>query len=84
MEKKKQDDHSAIRLTMTWGSRPKGRRGPVNKVRAISELSDSHLLHIIGHILQFDKHFKGETLDFVLAEAKYRSEHGIFVAEYQK
>lgn len=67
-----------LRETFRWGTF--GRYGD-EEIRPIilKEISDSHLAHIIGHLILTRR---TDTLITMLEEARYRSLHNIFVPDY--
>lgn len=56
---------------------------PETKTISFEEISDSHLLHIIGNVMTHRRHFGEEMLNRVLMEAEYRSVNNIFIPDYK-
>ena len=53
--------------------------------RTVAELSDSHLLHVIGFLeSNSEEGHCNDNLNFMLNEARYRYEEEIFVGEYKQ
>lgn len=73
--------HETTRKEFKWGSF--GRDGTeIKTVRTLDAISDSHLLHIIGHVLANRDKFSKETAIIMMKEAEYRSTMNIYVPEY--
>ena len=68
-----------IRETFTWGSFGKDGKSPLKKI-PLKEISDSHLVHIIGHLVSMNN--MGDTLIIMLEEARYRNDNNIYIADY--
>lgn len=71
--------HEEIRETRYWGTYGAFPIGTtVNRV-LIKDISDSHVMHIIGHILNHSDSFNVGTLEIFLNEARFRDRNHVFV-----
>ena len=74
--------HTLIRQTFKWGTKGKLHdRAP--KIITLAEMSDSHLLHVIGWVLLHSNLYSAATLNTLLDEAAYRADNYIFVKDYE-
>lgn len=69
------------RETFRWGSFGVRAEADTATFRYLKDISDSHLVHIIGHLISRNR---AKTLLLMLEEARYRSENNIFVADYEE
>jgi hypothetical protein len=69
-----------LREEFQWGSF--GRNGTENlNVKILKDISDSHLVHIIGHLIEQKN---SDTLIVMLEEARYRCVNNIYVEDYNE
>lgn len=71
--------HEDLRNTLNWGTY--GKDGDEFRRIPLKEMTDSHLLHVIGNILESSHGFSVSTLDNMLNEAAYRHIKHIFISE---
>jgi len=72
------DQHNRRRTLVKWTDAQRN-------TRTVDQLSDSHLLHVIGYLQGVDNPDQmKETLEFMLNEARFRYEENIFVPEYEE
>lgn len=67
------------RETFEWGSFGVDGNEDIKRI-TLKDISDSHLVHIIGHLILCNRI---DTLILMLEEARYRSEKKIFVPDYE-
>ena len=80
MEVHNQEGIETIRETFEWGTFGKAGLDPMQRI-VLKDISDSHLVHIIGHLITTNR---AEVLITMLEEARYRSENNIFVPDYEE
>lgn len=69
-----------LRETFEWGTFGKNSDEELRSI-VLKDISDSHLLHIIGHLILTRR---PDTLITMLEEARYRSQNSIFVEDYNQ
>lgn len=74
--------HALIRQTFKWKANGK-LHDEVSKVVTLAEMSDSHLLHVIGWVLLHPNSYSEATLNTLLDEAAYRADNYVFVEDYK-
>jgi hypothetical protein len=74
--------HHKKRLIEKWGSCGKYHNERL-RYRFISDLSDSHLLHIIAWIKLYTHAYDDETLQLMEDEQAYRCTNYLFISDYQ-
>ena len=75
-------NHIVDRETVIWSSYGKNYDEPV-RYTAVKDLSDSHLVHIIGWIADSETYRPTGLQKLMADEAKYRAENHIFIEEYK-
>lgn len=73
----------AKRPTFTWGTMGRNHNEPLRNIR-LEDITDSHLVHIIGWVLNNKDSYELEILHILMHEARYRSEQNIYIEENQK
>lgn len=73
-------DHALLRQTFEWKSRGKLHDEGVTST-LLKDMSDSHLLHVIGWVLNHSSVYGSGVAKILLNEAAYRSANYIFVDE---
>lgn len=74
-----------LRNTFLWLTYGRDMHGEPREI-LLKDISDSHLLHIIGYIsnmMNMDSRRWSRTWMIMHEEAKYRFEHMIFVEDYK-
>ena len=74
--------HALLRQKFKWRANGK-LHDEASKVVTLAEMSDSHLLHVIGWVLRHSAHYSEDVLNTLLNEAAYRSENYIFIEDYK-
>lgn len=73
-------EHALIRQKFTWNASGKLHDENKRKIK-LAEMSDSHLLHVIGWVLTHSANYPSEIIGILLEEAKYRSNNYVFISE---
>jgi hypothetical protein len=73
-------EHALLRQKFTWKASGKLHDEGKKEVK-LAEMSDSHLLHVIGWVLTYPEHYSTDITCTLLEEAKYRCKHYIFISE---
>ena len=72
------DNHTKVRKEFVWGSY--GKHGHDDRTDLmLCDITDSHLLHIVGHVINHNDKFTVGTFSTILNEAQYRDMKRIFV-----
>ena len=74
--------HALIRQEFKWGTNGRHHDEKARTV-TLAEMSDSHLLHVIGWVMLHPDAYSQQTLNTLLNEAVYRSDNDIFVEDYK-
>lgn len=74
--------HALIRQGFKWRANGK-LHNEKTKTVTLAEMSDSHLLHVIGWVMLHPDVYSQQTLNTLLDEAAYRSDNYIFVEDYK-
>ena len=74
--------HALIRQEFKWGTSGRHHDEETRTV-TLAEMSDSHLLHVIGWVMLHPDAYSQQTLNTLLNEAVYRSDNYIFVEDYK-
>lgn len=72
-----------LRENFEWTSYGRNHDEPPRYTK-LKDISDSHLLHIIPFIESRMGHYDGDILNTFKKEMVYRSEHNIYVPEYDQ
>ena len=73
-------NHALLRQQWYWKSSGK-LHDESSKTKVLAEISDSHLLHIIGWAKNHPGIYSQEIYDTLIEEAKYRSENYVFIKD---
>ena len=73
-------NHALLRQQWYWKSSGK-LHDESSKTKVLAEISDSHLLHIIGWVKNHPRIYSQEIYDTLIEEAKYRSENYVFIKD---
>lgn len=74
--------HALIRQEFKWKASGK-LHNEETKTITLAEMSDSHLLHVIGWVLLHQDRYCVDTLKTLLDEVTYRTDNYIFVEDYK-
>ncbi len=74
-------EHAIKRNQFKWKAAGKFHDGSLRTV-TLAEMSDSHLLHVIGWVMNHSDSYPCDVLNTLLEEAKFRSENYLFVKDY--
>jgi len=72
--------HEQRRESFIWASYGRNTEESLRKIQ-LKDITDSHLLHIIGHVINHFHRYDETTLNVILDEARYRDINRIFVDE---